>query len=208
MIDIGFNINRAKAQFYEIFESEVVISENSDEGRAELTVIFQDHRGKKFIRLLREHDPILQYADNQKCADGIIIECTASDCQRAKIYIIELKTTIGVMTWNDVKAQFRGATLRALAFATSIGINHIEAISYCTAYLEDSEIKKIAEAIERQSNLTGTVAKKRPIGINPSEIKEWNDTKITPFREQKNSFPHSYCILSREADINKGLISM
>ncbi|WP_338553628.1 hypothetical protein [Paenibacillus sp. KS-LC4] len=163
MVDIGYDLSRVNGAYYEVLSNRFTLREEAEDGAAELEIYFTAQADKQYIRLLKEHDHILTYTENRKCADGIILEWNlVGSCNRgAKVYIIELKTGIGVNTWKKVKKQFQGATFRALAFASTIGVGPVEQIYYFTAFTEDRQMKKSQDMLEKQKRITGIAASKR-----------------------------------------------
>ncbi|MGB8954577.1 MAG: hypothetical protein WCC10_04340 [Tumebacillaceae bacterium] len=206
MINIGFNLGRVNPDYFELCSSHViVVEETSKKGEAELTCTFQE--GKEYIRLLKEHDHILTYCMNRKCADGIIIELDPADQSQARVHIIELKKSMGSRTWEKVKEQFYGASLRALAFASSVGIHRILSIHYYTGYVDDDEMKKSIETTRMQSEITGTIARKVRTAINPEELKEWQLDTVKVF-EDHEGFSHLRVLLHDVDGKNTGTLAI
>lgn len=198
MINISYDLKRIKQDYYCIINSStILIDETSDDGRAELTMEFQKTSGRQFIKLLRETDHSwLGYLENNSCADGIIIELIGTSCN---LYIVELKRTVNDQKWTGkIRKQFRGATLRALAFLSSLGIKDIMNIEYFTAYVTsymDQHIQA-AKAKQKISN-SSIIGKKAKLGIKDEEVLEWELDEITVFNSK---FTHHKVELQRNAN--------
>lgn len=186
---IAFNLNRVKLEYYEeIKEKHINIEETSSDGAALLKVEFQSDTDKTFIRLLKEHSSWLNYAKNQRCADGIIIEINSKDYSSCNIYIFELKRKIDASKWtSDVKAQFRGATLRAFAFISSLGISQINSMEYFTCFVNSNmDTSVIAAKSKLKVHPSSPIRSKGFMGIKDEEILEWDENTINIFGNKYN----------------------
>lgn len=67
------------------------------------------------------------------CADGLFIELTGV-C--ARIHIVELKKTVSLGKWGEIKTKFSGMVKQCLALVGVLGISVTEFVFY-TAYWKD-----------------------------------------------------------------------
>ena len=56
VIDIGLDLARAKEAHYKFVQDSVAVTEENDEGRAELNLIFAAQSDQTRIQLLKEND--------------------------------------------------------------------------------------------------------------------------------------------------------
>ena len=56
VIDIGLDLARAKEAYYKFVQDSVAVTEENDEGRAELNLIFAAQSDQTRIQLLKEND--------------------------------------------------------------------------------------------------------------------------------------------------------
>lgn len=89
------------------------------------------------------------------CADGLFIELTGVS---ARIHIVELKKTVNLGKWDDIKSQFAGMVKQGLALVGVLGISVTEFVLY-TAYWKDDLTPKetatiFAEKFELADNLS------------------------------------------------------
>lgn len=203
LINIGLDLTRAKEEYYEQVPKEIIVSEKSAEGKAELKVNFSSKSNKQRIQLLKEHDNWLQYVKTAKCTDGVVIEYDPQRQTPASIYVFELKKSIGADTWKKVKTQFEGAGLRALAFCSTVGI--VPGTFYFhTAFVHDKTVRDENEIIDKQQNLKGPIASKSLLGINPGEVREWNHPVVKPFKGSSAEFEHRHIVLQEADGVSKG----
>ncbi|MGG1619343.1 hypothetical protein [Paenibacillus sp. NRS-1781] len=207
MVKIDYDLSRIKSEFYEVINgTELQVDETSDSGKAKVTVIFDSVEDREFIRLLQETNTSwLAYTKNSRCADGVIIEISTLNQSQCKIYIMELKRTINPDKWTtDVRAQFRGATLRALSFLSSLGIRNVTEIEYFTGFVHsDMEDQIRAIKAKKSINPTSPIAKKNFLGVKETETLEWEAENITIFG---NDFTHHKINLILDDNVGVGSV--
>lgn len=84
--------------------------------------------------------------------------------------IIELKSKVTASKWSEVLGQFRGATLRALAFCSTIGITNVTNIRFCISCVDRSRIDEEKVVHEQQKKIQGIVSKKLMLGRRLTDI--------------------------------------
>ncbi|MBD2845054.1 hypothetical protein IDH44_07615 [Paenibacillus sp. IB182496] len=212
MIRIGFDLARIKEEYYcklELDDLTFILTEDDDEGRAELKMRFQTSENCEFIRLLGETDhSLLKYLNNTGCADGIIVESDLSDRSRCNIYIVELKRTVNDQKWTGkVRKQYRGATLRVLSFLSTLGITQVSKIEYITGYVYSSMDQHIdAVKSKRKVAQTSLIGKKTFLGIKDEEVLEWEQDEIRLFQ---GNFKHRKVqLVLNDQDVGTGAVSI
>lgn len=202
LIEIGLDLTRVKDTYYEFVQGDIAVTEGSNEGRAELNLIFSSQTPRERIQLLKEHDDWLLYAKTAKCTDGVIIEYDPEQKAPASIYIFELKKSIGADTWKKVKTQFEGAGLRALAFCSTVGI--VPGVLYFhTAFVHDKTVTE-AKALNKQQHIKGSIASKPLLGINKREVREWSQPVVKPFKGSSAEFEHRHIVLQEINGVSIG----
>jgi len=184
MNKIGYDLRRVKQEYYSVIEGlSLFIEETSKDGEAQLRVVFESDEDKTFIRLLQENSGWLNYAVNKRCADGIVIEIDSKSHSRCNLYIMELKRSVDSEKWtSDIKSQFRGATLRAMAFLSSLGITQVVNQEYFTGFVHSKMDDSVAALKAKQKvNTSSPIAKKGFLGVKDEEILEWEQGKIKVF---------------------------
>ena len=109
-----------------------------------------------------------------------------TDFLTCNIYIVELKRTVNSDKWtSDIKFQFRGATLRALSFLSTLGITKVGKIQYYTGFVND-DIQNEVEKLKLQRNLrdTSIIGKKSLVGVKAEETLEWDSDKVKIFGKE------------------------
>jgi|GEM_PF-1552716 len=186
---IGFDLKRIDPKYYSIVtDNTLEVGEASQDGAACIRVVFQSEGKREFIQLLQEQTSWLQYIVNQKCADGIIIDIDATNRARCNLYIFELKRTVNADKWTgDIKAQFRGATLRAMAFLSTLGVTQIDRQEYFTGFVHNHMGQSIdAVKAKQHINPSSPIAKKGFVGrrTKDHEILEWEQEEIEVFQSR------------------------
>lgn len=135
---ITFALDKLIAEGYFSGESQLyVLSENATRGESKLTVNIADNNlciadvdGKKQQHKLKCNFTREPQNGLNKAVDHAIF-------QRAKgnkwiLHLIEMKTTIGRKTWDEIKLKFRASLLDMKALAVFLGIDITEVKSYTT----------------------------------------------------------------------------
>ncbi|MFD1886353.1 hypothetical protein [Paenibacillus wenxiniae] len=211
MIQIGFDLERIKKEYYNILDTPfLTLEENDPAGKARVQVEFSNATNKQFIQVLGEnHHDFLKYITNPKCADGIILSSDILDRTKASLHIIELKSAITTSIWSKVQQQFRGAILRGIAFASSLGIAQIQHISLHTCYVEDHLLQAAVQAQTTQQHIKGIAARKPLTGVNIPEAQQWNMPTISIFRTQTLMLTHTrHKLIINEQHVNSGTITI
>ncbi len=209
MIQIGFDLDRINKEYYKILDAPfLTLEENDPAGKASVQVEFSNATNKQFIQVLGEnHHDFLKYITNPKCADGIILASDTLDRTKASLHIIELKSAITTQIWSKVQHQFRGAILRGIAFASSLGIAQIQHISLHTCYVADTSLQAAIQAQTTQQHIKGMVARKPLTGVNITEAEQWNMPTISIFRAQPLMLTHTkHNLVINEQHVNCGTV--
>ncbi|MFD1780692.1 hypothetical protein ACFSFW_18665 [Fredinandcohnia salidurans] len=203
MVTIGIDFNRVLENFYKKENHKIIINETQDSGKAELEVIFPNLPNISYYKLEEEKTQWLKFINNQKCADGVVLQINESQNRHAIIYIFELKSTLSSSTWSKVLKQYRGALLRAISFCNVVGISDIREVYLYTSFTDSSKLDSEKKAIESQQNVKGLIAKKRFVGLKSEEILKWGNTNIKLF-PNGGYFPHQKITLRHVNGVNTG----
>lgn len=180
MFKLGLDFKRIHNSIYVQHHSNVIeIEEKSNDGEAILEFIFHSSNPNiAYYEIKAEHKKFLEkLVGNNKCCDGILLRI---ENEKADIFLIELKSTMGAKTWEKVQKQFRGAALVAMAFCAILGAE-VNSLSLYTAYLDDSEVNDEIETEKMQSKIKGAYAKKPRVGRQVNSVKKWEESKIALF---------------------------
>ncbi len=96
-------------------DHQLLLEEKKADGAAKLLLQLQN----PCILFSKLEDKKLRYFKNQKCADYILYECKEDSWE---MHIFELKRSIGVASWEQIKEQAKGAMQNGLAIAGFLGI--------------------------------------------------------------------------------------
>lgn len=203
MIKIGIDFNRINSEYYEKKLSHIIpIEETKVQGKAKLDITFPNTPSVTYYKLCKETSSWLNFATNKNCADGIVIGIESNE--KAKIYIIELKSKLSASKWSTVLNQFRGSLLRALAFCNTIGIQDIEEVNFYTSFVDRSQIDREKDINEKQKGLKGgIIANKQMTGRRLTDIEQWDTTDIKPF-PRGDFFAHKTINLIKIKGVNTG----
>lgn len=204
MISIGVNTKRVISSYYEKKDCYFSIIETAKDGKANLALTFENINQYELYKLEQEKTPWLMFAENKRCADGVVLAIDLTN-KKAKIYLIELKSKMNSNKWNDVLGQFRGSILRSLSFCSTIGIDEIEDIYLHTAFTDRTELDSEKETIEMRKKIENhqPAAHKLMTGVAVGGIDQWGSNNVKPFKEGQ-SFSHSYIQLSHKNGLNEG----
>lgn len=106
MFKLGIDFQRVHPRIYTQHETnKMTLVETSSEGQATVTFILPASRDTcNYYELHAEHQSLLEkIVPNNNCCDGIFLMATD---EQVDIYLVELKTNIGVKTWEKVQKQF------------------------------------------------------------------------------------------------------
>lgn len=206
MSSIGFDLTRISQDYYKISGNHIEIVETDKGGKATLSVLFKNNQNKEYIVINTKIKHILKYLTNQKHADGVIIESNKTDRSKCSLYIVELKSSLDSSEWSKVKRQFEGATLTALALASTMGITRIESIKYVTGYTDSTNLEKNLEYYRKKARVTGPAALKQFSGKNQFEVEEWFADQVIMFNNVK--YDHQKIQLTNDGDQNIGTVEI
>lgn len=112
-------------------DHQFVLEEKKEQGEAELLLELPDP-GILFSRL---EDKKLRYFKNQKCADYLLYKYKGNNWE---MHIFELKRTIGLSQWEQIKEQAKGAIQNGMAIAGFLGIEIcLDRVHLYSAYRND-----------------------------------------------------------------------
>lgn len=112
-------------------DHQFVLKEKKAEGEAELTLELHNP-GILFNRLENKK---LRYFKNQKCADYLLYNYRENNWE---MHIFELKRSIGLSQWEQIKEQAKGAIQNGMAIAGFLGIEiSLDRVYLYSAYRND-----------------------------------------------------------------------
>ncbi|NBK93490.1 hypothetical protein D5278_16150 [bacterium 1XD21-13] len=112
-------------------ENQFVLKEKRTEGKAELTLKLC----APCILFCKLEDKKLKYFKNQKCADYLLYEYKENHWE---MHIFELKRSIGLSQWEQIKEQAKGAIQNGMAIAGFLGIEvSLDKVHMYSAYRND-----------------------------------------------------------------------
>lgn len=150
---------------YAVERSDIVeVIETAAEGAG--TARFEVVGSSLHLRPCRTHQVV--WLKERKCADGAII--TFSD-DGARIHVVELKSGLSYKKWVDVKSQFEGMYLNALALSKFLGINNVVEVVFYIAFSNEN--------LTKAATASPILLKRLPKELNIPSVEDWNSSMIS-----------------------------
>lgn len=196
-----FVINKLfKEKFMIKVQREVCLEEEEKSGRTRLKVQLDsddnylinnpDKNGMSHIGFFRTEKEFSM----QKRVDHIVFEREAEN--QWTIHLIEMKTTVGMKTWQEIKGKFRASLLLAEAVAAMLDLNVNNVKMYTT--FENVNLKSDPYApVSRRGN----VGRKM---IRPED--EWNGRDFTLNLGERIFFQHKPVKVERDGEVLCGTV--
>lgn len=164
----------------------LLLKEKKKDGEAELTLQLQN----PCILFSKLEDKKLRYFKNQKCADYVLYEYKENSWE---MYIFELKRSIGLSQWDQIKEQAKGAMQNGLAIAGFLGIEiSLERTRLYSVYRND-KINDYANPGKLRYQMHNRISTE-----NSEEKCDWNASKVKLDFLGEREFMHHKVALNLE----------
>lgn len=179
---------------------EVCLEEEEKSGRTKLIVQLNsddnylirnpDNNGMSHIGFFRTEKEFSM----QKRVDHIVFEREAEN--QWMIHLIEMKTTVGMKTWQEIKGKFRASLLLAEAVAAMLDFNINKIKMYTTFENVNLKMDPYAPVSRR-----GNVGRKK---TSPED--EWNGRDFTLNLGERILFQHKPVKVERDGEVLLGTV--
>lgn len=139
--------------------AEFQLDETDKEGRARVNLVL--HESKECILFYSGNGGetrFFQFTSKPKCADGALLVLVAADPMICDVYVVEIKKSVSIGGWPDLREQIRGMIFRvqALCGVLTLQVRHTVC---CVSYAQDLFPREDAIAkVDRHSRLGSPAA--------------------------------------------------
>lgn len=119
--------------FIEYQQGEILLEETEESGKSELRVQLKSDENLCITNVDKKHTNLLFFQEHKsldKRVDHMIFERQKEDLW--KLYLIEMKSSVGANKWIEVKGKFRASYLLAQAIAGMLELTITETVMYTT----------------------------------------------------------------------------